>query len=89
MQTLNRSIFNIGSWIVLVAFLLGQSGIKLRLHYTSLEFFKLKFNNNNNYLFFVILEFGGSLNVRAITDFIDGGGNVLVATSSSIGKYQE
>ncbi|XP_044169192.1 dolichyl-diphosphooligosaccharide--protein glycosyltransferase 48 kDa subunit-like [Acropora millepora] len=30
-------------------------------------------------------EFGGSLNVRAITDFIDGGGNVLVATSSSIG----
>ena len=37
----------------------------------------------------MILEFGGSLNVRAITDFIDGGGNVLVATSSSIGKYQE
>jgi len=31
-------------------------------------------------------EFGGSLNVRAITDFIDGGGNVLVAASSSIGK---
>ncbi|CAH3018268.1 unnamed protein product [Porites evermanni] len=30
-------------------------------------------------------EFGGSLNVRAITDFIDGGGNVLVATSSAIG----
>merc|ERR1719411_588393 len=30
-------------------------------------------------------EFGGSLNVRAITDFIDGGGNVLVAGSSSIG----
>ena len=35
----------------------------------------------------MILEFGGSLNVRAITDFIDGGGNVLVAASSSIGKY--
>lgn len=31
-------------------------------------------------------EFGGSLNVRAITDFIDGGGNVLVAGSSAIGK---
>lgn len=30
-------------------------------------------------------EFGGSLNVRAITDFIDGGGNVLVAASPSIG----
>ncbi|EDO40875.1 predicted protein [Nematostella vectensis] len=30
-------------------------------------------------------EFGGSLNVRAITDFIDGGGNVLVAASSAIG----
>ncbi|XP_027051466.1 dolichyl-diphosphooligosaccharide--protein glycosyltransferase 48 kDa subunit [Pocillopora verrucosa] len=30
-------------------------------------------------------EFGGSLNVRAITDFIDGGGNVLVATNSAIG----
>lgn len=88
MQTLDRSVFNIGSWIVLVAFVLSQSGIKLCLGDTSLEFFKLKFNNNN-YLLFVILEFGGSLNVRAITDFIDGGGNVLVATSSSIGKYQE
>ena len=32
-------------------------------------------------------EFGGSLNVRAITDFIDGGGNVLVATNSAIGKW--
>ncbi|KAK3738104.1 hypothetical protein QZH41_013842 [Actinostola sp. cb2023] len=30
-------------------------------------------------------EFGGSLNVRAITDFIDGGGNVLVAANSAIG----
>lgn len=30
-------------------------------------------------------EFGGSLNVRSITDFIDGGGNVLVATNSAIG----
>jgi len=88
MQTLDRSVFNIGSWIVLVALILSQSGIKLCLGYTSLEFFKLKFNNNN-YLLFAILEFGGSLNVRAITDFIDGGGNVLVATSSSIGKYQE
>lgn len=87
MQTLDRSVFKIGSWIVLVAFIFSQSGIKLCLGYTSLEFFKLKFNNN--YLLFVILEFGGSLNVRAITDFIDGGGNVLVATSSSIGKYQE
>lgn len=30
-------------------------------------------------------EFGGSLNVEAITDFIDGGGNVLVAGSSQSG----
>ncbi|XP_076364934.1 dolichyl-diphosphooligosaccharide--protein glycosyltransferase non-catalytic subunit Ost48 [Tachypleus tridentatus] len=30
-------------------------------------------------------EFGGSLNVQAITDFIDNGGNVLVAASSSVG----
>lgn len=30
-------------------------------------------------------EFGGSLNVDAITDFIDGGGNVLVAGSSQSG----
>ncbi|XP_067130403.1 dolichyl-diphosphooligosaccharide--protein glycosyltransferase 48 kDa subunit [Centruroides vittatus] len=30
-------------------------------------------------------EFGGSLNVQAITDFIDNGGNVLVGASSSVG----
>ncbi|KAK3090175.1 hypothetical protein FSP39_009732 [Pinctada imbricata] len=30
-------------------------------------------------------EFGGSLDVAAITNFIDGGGNVLVAASSDIG----
>lgn len=41
----------------------------------------------NNKLFFFFAEFGGSLNVRAITDFIDGGGNVLVATSSAIGQF--
>lgn len=35
----------------------------------------------------LFVEFGGSLNVRAITDFIDGGGNVLVATSSAIGQF--
>jgi oligosaccharyltransferase complex subunit beta len=31
-------------------------------------------------------EFGGSIDVAAITGFIDGGGNVLVAASSSIGE---
>ena len=31
-------------------------------------------------------EFGGSVDVPAITSFIDGGGNVLVAASSSIGE---
>ena len=36
----------------------------------------------------LFVEFGGSLNVRAITDFIDGGGNVLVATSSAIGQFK-
>lgn len=37
-------------------------------------------------LFIVFVEFGGSINVRAITEFIDGGGNVLVAGSSAVGK---
>ena len=32
-------------------------------------------------------EFGGSLNVRAIADFIDGGGNVLVAKIYKRTKY--
>ena len=32
-------------------------------------------------------EFGGSLNVRAIADFIDGGGNVLVAKIYICTKY--
>ena len=31
-------------------------------------------------------EFGGSVDVPAITSFIDGGGNVLVAASSNIGE---
>jgi len=30
-------------------------------------------------------EFGGNLNVQAITDFIDAGGNVLVGASSNVG----
>lgn len=30
-------------------------------------------------------EFGGSINVQAITDFIDSGGNVLVAANSNVG----
>ena len=42
-------------------------------------------HNDLNVFIFLISEFGGSLNVRAITDFIDGGGNVLVATNSAIG----
>lgn len=36
--------------------------------------------------YFVFSEFGGSVDVAAITNFIDGGGNVLVAGSSDIGK---
>ncbi len=35
---------------------------------------------------FVCVDFGGSIDIQAITNFIDGGGNVLVAASSSIGK---
>ena len=31
-------------------------------------------------------EFGGSIDVTAITNFIDGGGNVLVSTNSKIGE---
>lgn len=34
-----------------------------------------------------VLEFGGSIDVAAITDFIDNGGNVLVAGSSAVGMY--
>jgi hypothetical protein len=38
--------------------------------------------------FFILFpEFGGSIDVAAITNFIDGGGNVLVAASSDIGMY--
>lgn len=33
----------------------------------------------------IVSEFGGSVDVQAITNFIDGGGNVLVAASSNIG----
>lgn len=36
--------------------------------------------------FFVLADFGGSINVETITSFIDGGGNVLVAASSDIGR---
>lgn len=36
-------------------------------------------------MLFPFVEFGGSLDVAAITNFIDGGGNVLVAASSDIG----
>jgi hypothetical protein len=32
----------------------------------------------------MIIEFGGSMTVEAITSFIDGGGNVLVAASSPV-----
>jgi len=32
------------------------------------------------------VEFGGSVDVPTVTNFIDGGGNVLVAASSNIGE---
>jgi hypothetical protein len=34
----------------------------------------------------IAAEFGGTVDVQAITNFIDGGGNVLVAASSNIGE---
>ena len=34
----------------------------------------------------LVVEFGGSVDVQAITSFVDGGGNVLVAASSNIGE---
>lgn len=43
--------------------------------------------NFKNYLF-LFAEFGGSIDVQAITNFVDNGGNVLVAGSSNVGKYQ-
>lgn len=33
-----------------------------------------------------VVEFGGSVNVKAVIDFVDAGGNVLVAASSQLGK---
>lgn len=36
----------------------------------------------------VLSDFGGNINVETITAFIDGGGSVLVAASSDIGKYK-
>lgn len=43
---------------------------------------------NVDWLFsWYFLEFGGNLNVKAITDFIDAGGNVLVGASSNVGMY--
>ena len=47
------------------------------------------YTNYNKNVCLLVSEFGGSLNVRAITDFIDGGGNVLVATSSAIGQFMD
>lgn len=35
---------------------------------------------------FFLEDFGGNINVETITSFIDGGGNVLVAAGSDIGK---
>jgi len=31
-------------------------------------------------------EFGGNLNVETLTDFIDGGGNILIAGNSNLGE---
>lgn len=38
---------------------------------------------------FCFAEFGGSVDIAAITNFIDNGGNVLVAASSSIGNLSK
>lgn len=34
----------------------------------------------------LLADFGGNINVETISTFIDGGGSVLVAASSDIGK---
>lgn len=56
--------------------------------YTFFPVLKKTKTNLNVVLFFLYVEFGGSLDVAAITNFIDGGGNVLVAASSDIGEFQ-
>lgn len=33
-----------------------------------------------------VQEFGGSIDVAAITNFVDNGGNILVAANSNIGE---
>lgn len=48
-------------------------------------YFVFKCIFNKYYVYFLVLEFGGLLNVRVIIDFIDGGGNVLVVISFVIG----
>ena len=39
-------------------------------------------------LFSSVEEFGGSLSVDAITEFVDEGGNILVAGSSQVINYK-
>lgn len=43
----------------------------------------------NQEFHFFLSDFGGNINVETITAFIDGGGNVLVAASSDIGKSMD
>lgn len=45
----------------------------------------LKYIIKFNYSFLWYPEFGGSISVQAITDFIDNGGNILVAANSNVG----
>ena len=43
------------------------------------------FTETGSNIFLYSSEFGGSIDVEAITNFIDNGGNVLVAASSAVG----
>lgn len=42
--------------------------------------------NSSLHVHLFFKEFGGSIDVNALTNFVDGGGNVLVAASSNIGE---
>lgn len=37
-------------------------------------------------MWYLSAEFGGNLDIQAITSFIDGGGNVLLAAGSNVGE---
>ena len=65
----------------------------MEVHFTSISFYshpQLKVWSHlglfpNFKTVFFIIEFGGNINVQSVTEFIDNGGNVLVAVNENVG----